>query len=163
MFTLKRGFYKTQFKQLAWTTMALAAIANSTLHINNIFEGLVWYVIHTAPPNQRAIHLLNDHPSLVCLCRFLLPCCIIVCNDITAFIWGFFFGRTPLISLSPKKTWEGFIGAFFSTLIFGFLVRESTHQISSSEYYCIESTHQISSSEYYCIEYTKYQAASIIA
>jgi CDP-diglyceride synthetase len=24
-----------------------------------------------------------------------------------AYIFGFFFGRTPLIKLSPKKTWEG--------------------------------------------------------
>eukprot|EP00889_Picochlorum_renovo_P006011 jgi/Picre1/33041/NNA_008367.t1 len=29
----------------------------------------------------------------------------------------FFFGRTPLIKLSPKKTWEGFIGGFVGTLI----------------------------------------------
>ena len=28
-------------------------------------------------------------------------------------------GRTPLIKLSPKKTVEGFVGAFFSTIIFG--------------------------------------------
>lgn len=31
-------------------------------------------------------------------------------------------GRTPLIKLSPKKTWEGFIGAFFSTMLFGLIV-----------------------------------------
>lgn len=28
-----------------------------------------------------------------------------------------------LLQLSPKKTWEGFIGGFFSTVVFGFLVR----------------------------------------
>ena len=33
---------------------------------------------------------------------------------------GFFFGRTPLIMLSPKKTWEGFIGGFICTIVFGF-------------------------------------------
>lgn len=27
--------------------------------------------------------------------------------------------------LSPKKTWEGFIGGFFSTVVFGFLVSSS--------------------------------------
>jgi phosphatidate cytidylyltransferase len=27
-----------------------------------------------------------------------------------AYFFGFFFGRTPLIKLSPKKTWEGFVG-----------------------------------------------------
>lgn len=31
-------------------------------------------------------------------------------------------GRTPLIKLSPKKTWEGFIGAAFSTMLFGLIV-----------------------------------------
>jgi phosphatidate cytidylyltransferase len=33
------------------------------------------------------------------------------------------FGKTPLIKLSPKKTVEGFVGAFFSTLLFGYIVR----------------------------------------
>ena len=35
------------------------------------------------------------------------------------FIFGFFFGKTPLIKLSPKKTWEGFIGGAVSTIIIG--------------------------------------------
>jgi predicted CDP-diglyceride synthetase/phosphatidate cytidylyltransferase len=30
---------------------------------------------------------------------------------------GYVWGRTPLIKLSPKKTWEGFIGGFFGTVI----------------------------------------------
>lgn len=36
---------------------------------------------------------------------------------------GKLFGRTPLIKLSPKKTVEGFVGAFICTLIFGLAVR----------------------------------------
>lgn len=36
-----------------------------------------------------------------------------------AYMFGFFFGKTPLIKLSPKKTWEGFIGGAVSTIIFG--------------------------------------------
>jgi phosphatidate cytidylyltransferase len=39
-----------------------------------------------------------------------------------AYMFGFFFGRTPLIKLSPKKTWEGFIGGAISTVIFGIIV-----------------------------------------
>ena len=42
-----------------------------------------------------------------------------------AYIFGFFFGRTPLIQLSPKKTWEGFIGGGIATVIFGLMVSES--------------------------------------
>ena len=56
------------------------------------------------------------------LCRFLLPATLIVINDIGAYFFGFFFGRTPLIKLSPKKTWEGFIGASVTTIISAFLV-----------------------------------------
>ena len=47
---------------------------------------------------------------------------MIICNDIMAYMFGFFFGKTPLIKLSPKKTWEGFIGGAFSTVLFGALV-----------------------------------------
>lgn len=36
-----------------------------------------------------------------------------------AYVWGITIGRTPLIKLSPKKTVEGFVGAFFSTMLFG--------------------------------------------
>lgn len=39
-----------------------------------------------------------------------------------AYFFGVFFGKTPLIKLSPKKTWEGFIGASFSTVLSAFMV-----------------------------------------
>ena len=35
---------------------------------------------------------------------------------------GFFFGRTPLIKLSPKKTWEGFIGGAVGTVILAYVL-----------------------------------------
>lgn len=54
--------------------------------------------------------------------RFIVPVSMIVCNDVMAYMFGFFFGRTPLIKLSPKKTWEGFIGGGFATVIFGLMV-----------------------------------------
>jgi phosphatidate cytidylyltransferase len=43
----------------------------------------------------------------------------VICNDVFAYIWGITTGRTPLIKLSPKKTVEGFVGAFWSTIVFG--------------------------------------------
>ncbi|KAI3504399.1 hypothetical protein L1887_25853 [Cichorium endivia] len=54
---------------------------------------------------------------------FLLPASLIAINDVAAYFFGFFFGKTPLIKLSPKKTWEGFIGASVTTVISAFLVR----------------------------------------
>ncbi|TPX70128.1 phosphatidate cytidylyltransferase [Spizellomyces sp. 'palustris'] len=90
---LKKGHYKFQFSQFGWTHMVLLiVVCQSHFIINNIFEGLIW---------------------------FLLPAALVICNDIAAYVFGFFFGRTPLIALSPKKTWEGFLGALFSTIVFG--------------------------------------------
>ena len=37
----------------------------------------------------------------------MLPTSLVIINDIMAYLFGFFFGRTPLIKISPKKTWEG--------------------------------------------------------
>lgn len=62
--------------------------------VNNILEGLIW---------------------------FWVPASLVICNDVFAYIWGISIGRTPLIKLSPKKTVEGFVGAFGSTLIFSVL------------------------------------------
>ncbi len=60
--------------------------------MNNVFEGMIW---------------------------FFLPVSLVICNDIFAYICGITFGRTQLIKLSPKKTVEGFVGAWVLTLIFG--------------------------------------------
>ncbi|XP_057461972.1 phosphatidate cytidylyltransferase 1-like [Actinidia eriantha] len=93
--TLKKKMYKYQFGQYAWTHMILIIVfTQSSFTVANIFEGIFW---------------------------FLLPASLIAINDVAAYIFGFFFGRTPLIKLSPKKTWEGFIGASVATMISAFL------------------------------------------
>jgi phosphatidate cytidylyltransferase len=87
---LKKGFYKFQFSMFCWIHMALLLIVvQSHFIINNIFEGLIW---------------------------FILPCSLVICNDIFAYVGGFLFGKTPLIQISPKKTWEGFFGGFIITV-----------------------------------------------
>ncbi|KAK9268919.1 hypothetical protein L1049_000684 [Liquidambar formosana] len=94
--TLKNKMYKYQFGQYAWTHMILILVfTQSSFVVANIFEGIFW---------------------------FLLPASLIVINDIAAYFFGFFFGRTPLIKLSPKKTWEGFIGASVTTMISAFVL-----------------------------------------
>ncbi|KAL6522711.1 phosphatidate cytidylyltransferase [Orobanche hederae] len=93
---LKKKMYKYQFGQYAWTHMILIVVfTQSSFTVANIFEGIFW---------------------------FLLPASLIVINDIAAYVFGFFFGKTPLIKLSPKKTWEGFIGASFTTMISAFVL-----------------------------------------
>lgn len=51
-----------------------------------------------------------------------MPVSMIICCDIMSYMFGFFFGKTPLIKLSPKKTWEGFLGGAASTVLFGLAV-----------------------------------------
>ncbi|KAJ7960833.1 Phosphatidate cytidylyltransferase family protein [Quillaja saponaria] len=90
----KKKMYKYQFGQFAWTHMILIVVfTQSSFTVANIFEGIFW---------------------------FLLPASLIAINDVAAYFFGFFFGRTPLIKLSPKKTWEGFIGASIATMIAAF-------------------------------------------
>lgn len=92
---LKKGQYRSQMSQFGWTHMAIFLIVfQAHFIVDNILEGLIWFV---------------------------LPAALVVCNDIFAYICGFFWGKTPLIQLSPKKTVEGFVGGMFFTLIFGFL------------------------------------------
>ncbi|KAL3875703.1 hypothetical protein ACJMK2_033631 [Sinanodonta woodiana] len=93
VFSLKKKYYLKQFTMFGWTHVTLLlVVTQSHLIMQNIFEGLIW---------------------------FLVPVCMIICNDIMAYMFGFFFGKTPLIKLSPKKTWEGFIGGALSTIVFG--------------------------------------------
>jgi CDP-diglyceride synthetase len=47
---------------------------------------------------------------------FILPILMVVINDVMAYMFGFFLGRTPLIQLSPKKTWEVRMTTFFRVL-----------------------------------------------
>ncbi|KAK4275398.1 hypothetical protein QN277_018488 [Acacia crassicarpa] len=92
--SLKKKTYKYQFGQYAWTHMILIVVfTQSAFIVANIFEGIFW---------------------------FLFPALLIAVNDVAAYFFGFFFGRTPLIKLSPKKTWEGFIGASVATMIASF-------------------------------------------
>lgn len=80
---------------LGWTLMILLVVVSQVCSlIYNTYKGMYW---------------------------FIFPALCVVCNDIFAYIFGFFWGKTPLIKLSPKKTWEGFIGGAICTLIWAFI------------------------------------------
>uniref|UniRef100_A0A671KY04 Phosphatidate cytidylyltransferase n=1 Tax=Sinocyclocheilus anshuiensis TaxID=1608454 RepID=A0A671KY04_9TELE len=94
--SLVKRHYRLQFYMFGWTHVTLMILATqSHLIIRNLFEGMIWFIV---------------------------PISCVICNDIMAYMFGFFFGRTPLIKLSPKKMWEGFIGGFFSTIVFGIIL-----------------------------------------
>ncbi|KID76476.1 phosphatidate cytidylyltransferase, partial [Metarhizium brunneum ARSEF 3297] len=94
--SLQAGHYKFQFTNFAWTHMALYLIVvQAHFVMNNVFEGMIW---------------------------FFLPAALVITNDIFAYICGIAFGRTQLIKLSPKKTVEGFVGAWIATVLFGMVL-----------------------------------------
>lgn len=91
VWTLKKGYYKFQFAQLCITHMTLLlVVVQSHLIIKNILNGMIW---------------------------FFLPVALVVVNDIFAYLCGITFGKTQLIEISPKKTVEGFVGAWICTMI----------------------------------------------
>lgn len=97
--SLKQGFLKYQFRLFGWIIIASLLIATPAwCIIGNVYEGLIWFV---------------------------LPSMLIVCNDIFAYVFGYFFGKHQLIALSPKKTWEGYIGGAISTCFFSIIVNIS--------------------------------------
>jgi phosphatidate cytidylyltransferase len=106
VYSLQKGHYKFQFTQFAWTHMALFLIVGQAhFVINNILEGFIW---------------------------FILPVSMVITNDIWAYLCGITFGRTPLIQISPKKTWEGFLGAWFFTVLWGIGL---THFLAQYKYF----------------------------
>lgn len=97
--SLKPGFMKYQFRLFGWNCLSVMLIIGpGSAILNNSFEGLCW---------------------------FILPTMMVICNDIFAYLVGYFFGKTRLIELSPKKTWEGFIGGAIITFFFSMIVRDN--------------------------------------
>ncbi|KPP61186.1 phosphatidate cytidylyltransferase 2-like, partial [Scleropages formosus] len=72
--SLVKKHYRLQFYMFGWTHVTLLIIVTqSHLIIHNLFEGMIWFIV---------------------------PISCVICNDIMAYMFGFFFGRTPLIKLS---------------------------------------------------------------
>lgn len=81
----------TKYCLLAWAHISILYISfQAMLLVKTIRHGLVWFVFSMS---------------------------IITVNDIAAYMFGFFMGSSPLINLSPKKTWEGFIGGGITTVL----------------------------------------------
>lgn len=66
-----------------------------------------------------ALEYLFSHDRLLTLCLFIM----IWLNDTGAYCAGSLFGRHKLFErISPKKTWEGFLGGLVATVVFGWFV-----------------------------------------
>jgi len=94
VWTLTADNVKYQVGQLSWTIVTLCIVVGQMKFVaHNIFDGLFW---------------------------FFFPAWLVINNDCWAYAWGATLGRrlvkAPFFKLSPKKTWEGFLGALFSTV-----------------------------------------------
>nr|CDS33696.2 phosphatidate cytidylyltransferase [Hymenolepis microstoma] len=89
----------------------LIIVSSSHFMIQSIFDGLIW---------------------------FLVPVAMVISNDIFAYVFGMLFGKTPLIEVSPKKTWEGFIGGGICSFLVGLFLAwsmiDNKHFICPIEY-----------------------------
>lgn len=89
---------KFQLSQLMWTIATVCLVVGQCKFLATcVFAGLFW---------------------------FFFPMATVVMNDVSAYFCGISFGRkfikAPFLSLSPNKTWEGFIGGAILTFIFSF-------------------------------------------
>lgn len=89
--SLRKSYYRQQFLMFAWMSTGLL---------------LVWCEVYSVSKT------LKLGPVWV-----LLPIILVIINDSAAYFFGQLLGSTPLIKVSPKKTWEGFIGGFLATMV----------------------------------------------
>ena len=98
---LKKKHLATQLRILSFTVLAMSTfMAQMKMAIHNTFAGLFW---------------------------FLFPFVLVAVNDTFAYFSGFFLGRKvfgdrTFLTISPNKTWEGFIGGGLCTVVAGFYV-----------------------------------------
>ena len=89
---------------LAWAHLATFFLVVAGFLLNlTLQHGMVWYIFSMS---------------------------IITINDIAAYMCGFFFGSTPLIVLSPKKTVEGYLGGGLVTVLLAPLYANFLQQFS---------------------------------
>lgn len=96
--TFKKGLIRFQLGQIMWTFITVFFVVYQLKFLAaTALAGLFW---------------------------FFFPMATVVMNDVSAYFCGISMGRkfidAPFISLSPNKTWEGFIGAAVLTVIFSF-------------------------------------------
>ena len=122
------GFYY-DFSISEILALSLIAIASVTLFrfSNELYydEGkLIFTVIYTALPFGFALGLPWDETQNFTWAVFLLFV-LIWSSDSFAYFTGRMFGKHKMApKISPKKTWEGFAGGVFFTLVLGFFIEQ---------------------------------------
>jgi phosphatidate cytidylyltransferase len=98
---------QNQFKSIGYSLLGLLYISLSFALLLNIRSGAMWMPYDEEDGFAKLSELLAE------ISGYIVPLIIIGSiwvNDTMAYIVGSLIGKTPLSSISPKKTWEGTVG-----------------------------------------------------
>ena len=115
------------FKYIAHSVFGLVYISLSWALLLHLRSGAMWM------PHNGEDTFTNISTLLARISGYAVPLIIIGSiwiNDTMAYIVGSLIGKTPLSSISPKKTWEGTIGGIILAVgvmwLLGFLSQSSS-------------------------------------
>ena len=94
-------------------------LESKTIHLKSIvysLVGLIYISLPLALMIDMRTYWSKDSASLSLTIPLLIIFSIWI-NDTMAYMVGSFIGKTPLSSISPKKTWEGTIGGIILTIV----------------------------------------------
>jgi phosphatidate cytidylyltransferase len=140
--TLQREHIKFQMNQMSWTVVVLCLTVGQLKYVSGYHTHthtkpctFLIYCLNAVLSNHMLYHSSSSSSSSSCngsfsqlmhnifngMIWYVLPCCLVFCNDIMAYVCGMLYGRKfiqrPFLRISPNKTWEGFIGGWFFTMI----------------------------------------------
>src|SRR6478609_8180254 len=98
----------------------LFARQHNLKNVAHSFFGLIYISLSWGLMLDLRNYTIRIEPGTVINLNLVFPLVIIVAmwiNDTMAYITGSLIGKTPLTSISPKKTWEGTIGGVIFCII----------------------------------------------
>ncbi|KAL1219231.1 Phosphatidate cytidylyltransferase 5 [Cardamine amara subsp. amara] len=120
---LQRG--NPRFSQLSSTMFGLFYCGYLPCFWVKLRCGLTAPVLNTGIGRSWPIILGGQAHWTVGLVAILISFCGIIASDTFAFLGGKAFGKTPLISISPKKTWEGAFAGLVGCIVITILLSKS--------------------------------------
>ncbi|XP_010469160.1 PREDICTED: phosphatidate cytidylyltransferase 5, chloroplastic-like [Camelina sativa] len=120
---LQRG--NPRFSQLSSTMFGLFYCGYLPCFWVKLRCGLTAPVLNTGIGTSWPIILGGQAHWTVGLVAILISFCGIIASDTFAFLGGKAFGKTPLISISPKKTWEGALAGLVGCISITILLSKS--------------------------------------
>ncbi|ESQ44017.1 hypothetical protein EUTSA_v10006014mg [Eutrema salsugineum] len=120
---LQRG--NPRFSQLSSTMFGLFYCGYLPCFWVKLRCGLTAPVMNTGIGRGWPVLLGGQAHWTVGLVAILISFCGIIASDTFAFLGGKAFGKTPLISVSPKKTWEGAVAGLVGCITITILLSKS--------------------------------------